>query len=111
MWGIDCPENGQPFRARAKQFTSDLAFGKTATVKVRDIDRYKRIVAEITLPDGRNLGHEIVRGGLGWWYERYAKRDGVLPGLEAEARKKRHGLWGDAKPVPPWEWRTAGAVR
>src|ERR1035441_8396044 len=53
--GIDCPEMKQPFGTRAKQFTGDLAFGQVVTVKVRDIGRYKRTVAEIMLPDGRNL--------------------------------------------------------
>jgi CheY-like chemotaxis protein len=24
---------------------------------------------------------------------------------EAEAREARRGLWADAHPVPPWEWR------
>jgi endonuclease YncB( thermonuclease family) len=67
-WGIDCPESKQPFGTRAKQFTGDLAFGQTVTVRVRDIDRYKRTVAEITLPDGRNLNQELVRAGLAWWY-------------------------------------------
>jgi endonuclease YncB( thermonuclease family) len=58
LWGIDCPEMKQPFGTRAKQFTGDLAFGQVVTVKVRDIDRYKRTVAEIILPDGRNLNQE-----------------------------------------------------
>jgi endonuclease YncB( thermonuclease family) len=58
LWGIDCPEMKQPFGTRAKQFTGDLAFGQVVIVKVRDIDRYKRTVAEIILPDGRNLNQE-----------------------------------------------------
>jgi endonuclease YncB( thermonuclease family) len=52
---IDCPESKQPFRTRAKQFTGDLAFGKEVQVHVRDIDRYHSTVAEIILPDGRDL--------------------------------------------------------
>jgi endonuclease YncB( thermonuclease family) len=39
------------------------------TVRVRDVDRYKRTVAEIILPDGRNLNRELVRAGLAWWYK------------------------------------------
>jgi endonuclease YncB( thermonuclease family) len=42
LWGIDCPESKQAFGTRATQFTGDLAFGQTVTVKVRDVDRYKR---------------------------------------------------------------------
>ena len=30
--GIDCPEMGQPFGKRAKQFTSGMAFGKVVTI-------------------------------------------------------------------------------
>src|ERR1039457_5159461 len=74
LWGIDCPESKQAFGTRAKQFTGDLAFGQTVTVKVRDIDRYKRTVAEIILPDGRNLNRELVRAGLAWWYQQCARR-------------------------------------
>jgi hypothetical protein len=48
----------------ARQTTNEhLAFDKTVTVKVRDIDRYKRTVAEVILPDGRNLNQELVRVG------------------------------------------------
>src|SRR5688500_43147 len=32
LWGIDAPENGQPFSARAKQFTSEHVFGRVVTV-------------------------------------------------------------------------------
>jgi micrococcal nuclease len=73
----------------------------------RDIDRYKRTVAEIILPDGRNLNQELVRARLAWWYRQFAKRDSVLPALEQEARAAKRGLWSDPSPVPPWEWRNA----
>jgi endonuclease YncB( thermonuclease family) len=70
LWGIDCPESKQPFGTRAKQFTGDSAFGKEVSVRVRDVDRYKRTVAEVILPDGRNLNRELVRAGLAWRYQR-----------------------------------------
>jgi micrococcal nuclease len=105
LFEIDCPEMGQPFCARAKELTGDLAFGKTVNVRVRDIDRYHRIVAEITLPDGRMLNQELVRAGLAWWYRRYARSDAELQRLEIEARETKRGLWADPNPVPPWTWR------
>jgi endonuclease YncB( thermonuclease family) len=55
-------------------------------VKVRDIDRYKRIAAETILPDWRNLNQELVRAGLAWWYQQYGCRETVLRDLEQEAR-------------------------
>ena len=99
LWGIDCPDAKQPFGTRAKQFTGDLAFGLVVTVKVRDIDRYKRTVAEIILPDGRNLNRELVRAGLAWWYQHE---------LEHGARNWKRGLWSEAG--GSLEWRKAGAV-
>jgi endonuclease YncB( thermonuclease family) len=76
-------------------------------VHVRDVDRYGRTVAEIILPDGRNLNREIVRAGFAWWYERYARHETVLRDLQDEARAARRGLWADPSPMPPWEWRRA----
>jgi endonuclease YncB( thermonuclease family) len=35
LYGIDCPERSQPSGSRARQFTGDLAFGKTVTVRER----------------------------------------------------------------------------
>ncbi len=106
--GIDTPERRQPFASRARQFVGDLAFGKTVMIIVRDRDRYRRLVVEVILPDGRSLNQEIVRRGLAWWYRRYAPGDKTLERLENEARRARRGLWSDRSPVAPWDWR-AGA--
>ena len=95
----------QAFGTRAKQFTGDLAFGKTVTLRVHDVDRYGRQVAEIILPDGRNLNQEIVRAGFAWWYRQYARHDKELERLEGEAKAAKRGLWVDKDPLPPWEFR------
>ena len=105
LYGIDCPEKGQAFGQRAKQFASDLAFGKTVNVIGKDRDRYGRTVGEVILEDGRSLNRELVRAGLAWWYRQYAKKDIELEALERDARKAKAGLWADADPVPPWNWR------
>jgi endonuclease YncB( thermonuclease family) len=47
--GIDCPERGRDFCDRAKQFTSDQTLGKEVTVDVRDLDRYGRLVARVSV--------------------------------------------------------------
>jgi micrococcal nuclease len=105
LYGIDAPELGQSFSNRAKQFVSALCFGKEVTVKLRAMDRYQRAVADVTLPDGRNLSHEIVRAGFAWWFKKYAPGDETLERLEKEARQARYGLWtGQQSPNPPWEW-------
>jgi micrococcal nuclease len=103
--GIVCPETGQDFRSRGKQRTSELAFGKTVTVRPHNTDRYGRTVAEIILPDGESLNHQLVCDGLAWWYRTYAPKDRELAGLEREARDANRGLWSQGEPIPPWEWR------
>ncbi len=105
LYGIDCPEKGQAFGQRAKQFASDLAFGKTVKVIEKGRDRYGRTVGEVILEDGQSLNRELVRAGLAWWYRQYAKKDAELKALEGNARKAKTGLWVDADPVPPWNWR------
>ena len=42
--GIDCPESGEPFSAKAKKFTSSLVYGKSVT---KETDRYGRLVARV----------------------------------------------------------------
>lgn len=105
LLGIDCPEQKQPFGQKAKQFTIELAAGKTVTVNISDRDRYERLVGEVILPDGRILNHELVSAGLAWWYRQYAPNDELLRANEAEAREARKGLWSEPNPVPPWDWR------
>lgn len=105
LWGVDAPEMSQRFASNAKKLTSSLTLGKTVTLRVLEIDRFKRQVAFVTLPDGRNLNHELVRAGMAWWFVRYAPKDSTLEQIEADARKNRRGLWADETPTPPWEHR------
>jgi len=104
--GIDCPEKKQAYGERAKQFASDLAFGKTVSVSYSKKDRYGRILGEVLLPSGKVLNEELVRAGYAWHYTQYSK-DRTLAELEEEARKARRGLWQERDPVAPWEFRKA----
>ncbi len=69
-----------------------------------DRDRYGRTVGVVLLQDGRSLNRELVRAGFAWMYRRYTN-DQNLSDLEEEARLARRGMWVDANPLPPWEWR------
>ena len=85
-------------------------------MRVTDKDRYGRHVGRVIYqrkdeqgkPVSLDLGAELVRAGLAWWYREYAPEDRELARLEAEARKARRGLWANADAVPPWEWRRRG---
>jgi len=102
---IDCPEHNQPFGQRAKQFTAAACFGRVVTVEDQGKDKYGRSISEIILPDGKDLNRELVREGLAWWYRKYAPNDSDLSQLENTARLQHRGLWADANPTAPWEFR------
>jgi endonuclease YncB( thermonuclease family) len=110
LQGIDAPERRQAHGTRARQFAAGLAHGRPVTVLDRGRDRNGRLLAEVVLPDGRSLNQELVRAGYAWWFRRYSA-DVRLARLEDDARAARRGLWADARPVPPWEWRTAAGGR
>ena len=63
LYGIDCPEKRQPYGKKAKQFTSDMVFGKTVEVNRIDTDRYGRTVAFVVV-ENRLLNEEL---GQGWF--------------------------------------------
>lgn len=61
---IDCPEKAQAFGTKAKQYVSDLCFGKTVTVTNTGRDRYGRIVGTVVTEDGVNVNEELVKAVL-----------------------------------------------
>lgn len=101
--GIDCPEGGQAFSNRAKQFTSTLVFSREVTISPRDVDRYGRTVARVYV-DNKDVSLELVKAGMAWHYKRYSS-DPVLAQAEIDARNAKAGLWADPHAIAPWEWR------
>ena len=118
--GIDAPEKKQPFGNVAKERMSEMVFGKEVRVDDRKKDRYGRTVGRIWVaipeckasdcPKTLDAGMALLTVGLAWHYKKYEKEQpeaerGQHSFAETEARAKRVGLWQDANPVPPWEWR------
>lgn len=103
---IDAPEKSQPFGNQSKKALSDRVFGKIVRVEVQATDRYGRLVARL-YAGGGDVSAAQVQGGMAWVYTHYSK-DAKLPPLEAEARAARRGLWSDAHPQAPWEYRRGG---
>lgn len=101
---IDAPERKQAFGTRSRQSLHDLCHGKAAQVQDHGQDRYGRTIGQVTC-GGIDANAEQVRRGMAWVYDRYARPDSPLYALQDQARASRIGLWADAKPVPPWEWR------
>lgn len=101
--GIDCPESGQDFGRRAKQFTSAMVFGKTVRVDSGNLERYGRLIGRVSV-DGEDLGLALVKAGLAWHYKQYSQ-DPALALAEAVARAAKVGLWSQSNSVAPWQFR------
>jgi endonuclease YncB( thermonuclease family) len=104
LHAIDAPETGQAFGQKSKATLAAHCFGQRVSVERQDVDRYGRIVASVTC-SGQDAAALQVRQGMAWVYRRYAPADSPLFGEEQGARAARLGLWSEASPTPPWQWR------
>ena len=109
LHGIDAPEKAQAFGNVSRKALGDLIEGKTVEVQQVDKDRYGRVVANVHV-GGVHVNRELVAKGLAWRYVQYDKK-GEFTQVEQAAKTARKGLWGDASPVPPWEWRKSEKER
>ena len=106
LYSVDCPDRGQPFFREATALTRSLVEGQSVTIKIKakKLDPWGRTVAEVILADGRRLSAELAKAGLAWYYRRLA-RDAEISRLAAQAKRAKRGLWADAHPVAPWDYR------
>lgn len=116
--GIDAPEKKQPFGTRSRQALSELTFNRWADLRCSKVDRYQRHVCSVWVnpvsassgPRTLDAGLAMVTTGMAWWYRAYAREQspqerGQYEFAESEAKARGAGLWTDAQPVPPWDWR------
>ncbi len=109
LQGIDAPESHQAFGTQAKKSLSEMIFGKDVTVEYEKTDRYGRIVGKILL-DEKDINLEQVKAGMAWHYKEYEREQTptdreIYARAETEARNARRGLWIDASPIEPSEFR------
>jgi endonuclease YncB( thermonuclease family) len=109
LQGIDAPESHQAFGTQSKKKLSDLVFDKLVTATCDKADQYGRLVCKIVL-DGKDINLEQVRAGMAWHYKEYEREQSpedreIYAHAEDEARKMRRGLWVDANPTEPSEFR------
>lgn len=100
---IDAPEKRQPWGERSRQALAALCFQIDAEIRREGRDRYGRTIASVSCR-GEDASTAQVRAGLAWAYQRYKPGPELLR-LQEQARGAGAGLWSDAQPVPPWEWR------
>lgn len=119
---VDAPEARQPFAKESRQHLAGFLLGKAVTVEWRQRDRYGRIVGKVllappcpTCTGTLDAGLAQLEAGLAWWYRadrrgQSLSDQGYYEYAEFDAKARRIGLWQDAAPVPPWEWRKRNQI-
>lgn len=116
--GIDTPERGQPFGSASRKYLASLVAGKEVRIEASNKDRYGRVLGKVWVQPrdcpscGKtlNANHAQILAGMAWRYLDYVKDlspedRGRYASAEAEARKRKRGLWSEADAIPPWAWR------
>ena len=109
VWGIDAPESGQPYGPAATKVARRIIGGELVNVYVQDTGPYGRHIARVRCTyDGEEVGlaRSLCISGLAWHSRRYGTSE-TLVAHEKQARSEEAGLWSQADPVPPWEYRDA----
>ena len=107
--GIDAPEKKQAFGNRSKESLSDMVFDKTVNVETEKRDRYGRQIGKV-LVNGQDVNLVQVERGMAWFYRQYQREQSpndrrLYEAAEDAAKAGKRGLWRDAEPVPPWDFR------
>lgn len=118
--GIDAPERGQPFGRRATEGLARLTRNQRVSVDGAKSDRYRRRIGVVRVapgdcpdcPHSVDVGLTLIGAGLAWHYRAYEREQSATQReqyreAEAGARNRQQGLWRDAHPTPPWDWRQA----
>ena len=92
--GIDAPELDQPWGQKSKWEMVRICKGQVITVDLTGETSYDRLVGTCYLPDGRDIGAEIIKAGLALDGSYYSK--GKYLHLEQDglrAKLKGYGRW------------------
>jgi endonuclease YncB( thermonuclease family) len=103
LYGIDCPEKGQPYWRAAKDFVIQSVSGKNIQITVRGKDRYNRSIG-VVFYDDKCLNEELLKAGLAWHYKKYSN-DQLYADLEMKAKQEKRGLWSEMNATAPWDYR------
>lgn len=92
--GIDAPETDMPWGNKAKWAMVQICKGQTLTVHLTGEVSYDRMVGTVYLPDGRDIGAEIVKRGLALDLPHFS--GGKYSALEPEGARTRlrNGFYG-----------------
>jgi len=100
---IDAPEKAQEYGMASRQSLVEMVLRKQVKVVSQAVDQYGRMVAHLSV-NGLDVNAEQIRRGMAWEYSNFHSNQALIA-LQEEARQAPRGLWAQANPTPPWEWR------
>jgi endonuclease YncB( thermonuclease family) len=103
---IDCPERGQDYYKVAKQALGNYLFNQPIRVVYKKLDKYKRIIGAVYVGT-KNINLQMVQNGYAWHFKKYSQ-DIRFAQAERSAKALSIGLWSQANPIAPWEYRKRG---
>jgi endonuclease YncB( thermonuclease family) len=109
LTGVDAPERKQRFAAEARQLAAQWLSTKPIDIAVDGTDKDARIVGRVVV-DGRDVALVLIEAGLAWCDPADDKllseqtRTAYRAACE-QAKAQRRGVWQEANPVAPWEYR------
>lgn len=101
--GVDAPEICQAYGGMAREWLARQVLGQQVRVTARRKDDYSRVLARLSLR-GQDVGDSMVTQGLAWSH-RYRHDAGPYAAQEAQARRQRRGLFSEAQPERPRDFR------
>ena len=117
--GIDAPEKEQPFGTQSQEALAALVAEKTVRVVTQGEDRSGQVIGDVYFKGEKSatddseidLNAYLVAKGFAWHFVRYAPDNQKLASSEKLAREQKLGLWSEADPIAPWEWRKQEAEK
>lgn len=102
---IDAPEGGQPYAKEARDALAALVFGRTVEVIDDGRDPAGRLIAQVSV-NGTDVARELVATGNAWAAP--TSTDSTLTAAQSAAQAAKLGIWSQANPTAPWDYRSGG---
>jgi endonuclease YncB( thermonuclease family) len=103
--GIDAPEGGQPYAKESRDALAALVFGRTIEVVDDGRDPAGRVIATVSI-NGTDVSREMVAAGNAWAAP--TSTDSALAAAQSAAQAAKLGIWSQASPTAPWDYRSGG---
>lgn len=109
--GIDAPEPGQAFGTKSREHLADLVAGNPVVVEYSKYDPKEPVTGKVLFND-QDMNLQQIEAGMAWHDMQHESGQAAADLIaysdaEREARRVGRGLWQEANPVAPWDYRQA----